>query len=287
MATGFASLTGSVLFLAITTLPAAGQVVGADVTIATQDLWRGLLRTSRPVVQADGYLSTRLGGGVRLTGGGWASWEAFGAGGTSLTSCPTSAACLAEKRAWAELDLTAGSTGIYAGWIGYFDRRFPAADGTSLGPRRTTHELMVSVWFPRVYLAPRFSGYFDVDEVGGGYLETSVGVPVLGNISARPFWALFLTAEVGYSFEQNVDPSRPGAMFYYHDSGRLTHVDLGVGSDLPLTLGRWLSSSASVHARIAVDNAGTIHGLKSGDDGRWVVIYARMSLSAPNWKAAP
>jgi hypothetical protein len=286
MATGFGSLAGGLLALAIAAAPAAGQVAGVDLSLASQDVWRGLLRTSRPVVQADGYLSTALGGGFRLTGGGWASWEAFGAGKTSLTSCPARAACLAEKRAWATLDLSAGSTGIYVGWIGYFDRRFPGGNGTGLASRRNTHEIMASVWFPRAYLAPRFSGYFDVDEVGGGYLETSVGVPVLGNISARPFWALFLTAEVGYSFGQTLDQRHPGATSYY-DSGRLTHVDLGVGSNLPVTLGRWMSASASVHARIAVDDAGTIHGLKPGDDGRWLVVYARMSLSAPNWKAAP
>jgi len=286
MATGLAVLTGGALCVAITALPAAGQVAGVDLTMTTQDVWRGLVRTSRPVVQIDGFAAAPLGGGFRLTGGGWASWEAFGGGRTSLTSCPSRAACLAEKRAWAELDLDVRGAGFYAGWIGYFDRRFPTGDGTTLGSRRNTHEVMASLWFPRVYLAPRFSGYFDVDEVGGGYLETSVGVPVLGNISSRPFWALFLTAEAGYSFGQTFDRKHPGSTFYY-DTGRLTHVDLGVGSDLPFTSGRWVSSSASLHARIAVDDAGTIHGLKPGDDGRWLVIYARVSLTVPHWKAAP
>jgi hypothetical protein len=286
MASGFGSLAGGMLMLAFTAAPAAGQAAGVDLALATQDVWRGLIRTSRPVVQADGFLSTPLGAGVRLTGGGWASWEVFGSGRTSLTSCPSRASCLAEKRVWAELDLAAGGVGIYAGWIGYLDRRFPTGDGTTLGSRRTTHELMTSVWLPRVYLAPRISGYFDVDEVGGGYLETSFGLPVLGNISARPFWALFLTAEAGYSFGQTFDRRHPGAPAYY-DSGRVTHVDLGVGSNLPFTLGRWMSSSASVHARIAVDAAAGTHGLKPDDGGRWVMIYARLSLSAPRWRAAP
>jgi hypothetical protein len=277
------SLAAGLLALSATTLPAAAQMAGADVTLATQDLWRGLVRTSRPVAQADGYLAIPLGAGVRLTGGGWVSWEAFGSGPSSLTSCPARASCLAEKRAWARLDLGARGARVSMGWIGYFDRRFPAADWTSLGPRRATHELMTSLWFPRVDLAPRLAGYFDVDEVGGGYLEGSLGVPVLGNISASPFWTLFLTAEVGYSFGQTVDRRRPGATFYY-ETGRLTHVDFGIGSNLPFALGRWLSSSASVHARIAVDDAGTIHGLKPDDDGRWLVVYARMSLSAPNWR---
>jgi hypothetical protein len=279
----FPSLAAGALALSTAALPVAGQVTGADITLATQDIWRGLIRTSRPVVQADGYLAIPLGGDVRLTGGGWVSWEAFGVGRTSLTSCPTPASCLAEKRAWARVDVGARGARVSAGWIGYFDRRFPTGDGTTLGFRRGTHEVMTSLWFPRVYLAPRISGYFDVDEVGGGYLEGSIGVPVLGNISASPFWALFLTAELGYSFGQTFDRNRPGATFYY-DTGRLTHVDLGIGSNLPFTLGRWVSSSVSLHARIAVDDAGTIHGRKPDDDGRWVLVYARVSLSAPNWR---
>lgn len=281
---GLSAVVG--LVLASAPVPAAGQVAGVDLTLATQDVWRGLLRTSRPVVQADGYLSTPLVSGIRLTAGGWASWEAFGSGPSSLTNCPSRSACVAEKRAWAEFDLTVAGAGVYAGWIGYFDRRFPTADGTNLGSRRATHELMASLWLPRAYLAPRLSGYFDVDEVGGGYLEASVGLPVLGNINARPFFALFLTAEAGYSFEQTFSRQRPGATAYY-DLGRLTHVDFGIGSNLPLTLGRWLSTSASLHARIAVDEAGTRHGLAADDDGRWVVVYARMSLSAPNWRSGP
>jgi hypothetical protein len=208
----------------------------------------------------------------------------LGVAGSGLTSCSSASSCLGEKRLWAEVDARLGSASWIAGWIGYFDRRFPTPDGLGLLGRRNTHEIFTSLWLPRVYLAPRLSGYFDVDEVGGGYLEASMALPVLGNINARPFWALFLTAETGYSFGQTFERQRPGNIFYY-ESGRATHVDLGVGSDLPFTPWPWLSSAASLHARIAVDERSAFNSRKPDSEGRWVLVYVKVTLSAPRWSA--
>ena len=282
MASGPSRVFAGILALSLTALPAAGQEVGVDLTLASRDVWRGLLRTSLPVIQGDAFISAPLSGHLSLTGGGWISLEPFAPHSSSLTNCSEQEACFGEKRLWAELAFN-GKTSIHAGWIWYLDRRLPQVGGTSLGPRGNTHEISVSLRLPRVYLAPRVAGYFDVDKVGGGYLEGSVALPVLGNINAAPFWALFLTAELGYSFGQSFDQDRPDNPFYYADR-RVTHIDLGLGSDLPIGV-KWLSSSASLHTRIAVDDATTRHGLKTGDVDRWLAFYARMSLSAPRWRA--
>jgi len=282
MASGPLRVGGGILALSLIALPAAGQVAGVDLTIASRDTWRGLLRTSLPVVQGDAFVSVPLSGRLALTSGGWMSLEPFAPHGSSLTSCDQRKACFGEKRIWAELAYNR-TVGLHAGWIWYLDRRFPAANGTSLGPRGDTHEISLSLRLPRLYLSPRIAGYLDVDRVGGGYLEGSVALPVLGNINAAPFWALVLTAELGYSFGQSFDQDHPDNPFYYAGR-RVTHLDLGVGSDLPIGV-EWLSSSASLHTRIAVDDATTRHGLKPGDVDRWLAFYARMSLSAPRWKA--
>lgn len=284
MASGPVRVGGCILALSLIALPAAGQVAGVDLTIASRDTWRGLLRTSLPVVQGDAFVSLPLTGRLALTSGGWVSLEPFAPHGSSLTSCGQRKACFGEKRIWAELAYNGGAS-LHAGWIWYLDRRFPANGGTSLGPRGNTHEVSLSLGLPRLYLSPRIAGYFDVDKVGGGYLEGSLALPVLGNINAAPFWALYLTGDLGYSFGQTFDPDRPGHPFYYSD-GRVTHLDFGVGSDLPIGA-KWLSASASLHARIAVDDAATRHGLRPGDVDRWLAFYARMSFSAPRWRAGP
>jgi hypothetical protein len=283
MASGSSPFFAGIVVLSLTSLPVAGQQVGIDLTVASRDAWRGLLRTSLPVVQGDGFVALPLSGSLGLTGGGWVTLEPFAAHGSSLTSCPGQRACIGEKRIWAELALNAGSASIHGGWSWYIDRRFPGQAGTSLGPRFKTHEITTSLWFPRVYLAPRLSASFDVDKVGGGYLEGALSVPVLGNINAAPFWALFLTAELGYSFGQSADRNRPENPFYYAGRG-VTHLDLGLGSDLPIGV-KWLSSAASLHTRVAVDDRTTRHGLKAGDVDRWLAFYARLSLSAPRWRA--
>lgn len=283
MASRLSTVVTGALLLLLTAVPLAGQVVGVDVSLASRQMWRGLIRTSRPVIEGDGFFSLPLSGRVGLTGGGWVSLEPFSPSSTALTNCEGSSGCLGEKRLWAELALNTPAASFHAGWIGYFDRRFPTSTGTSLSSPGSTHEISTSLWFPRVYLAPRFSAWFDVDQVGGGYLETSLAVPVLGNINAAPFWALYLTGELGYSFGQTFDPDEPDSPFYYSD-GHITHVDLGLGSDLPIGAS-WFSSAASLHARIAVDDAATRYGLKPGGIDRWLAVYARVSISAPRWKA--
>lgn len=285
MASGFSPFFAGFFALLLTALPAAGQELGIDLTMASRDAWRGLLRTSLPVIQGDGFFAVPLTGSLGLTGGGWVSLEPFAAHSSSLTSCTGPTACLGEKRLWAELALNAGGTSIHGGWTWYVDRRFPTQAGTALGPRFNTHEITTTLWWPRVYLAPRLSADFDVDKVGGGYLEGSLSLPVLGNINAAPFWALFLTAELGYAFDQSFDRNQPENPFYYAGRG-VTHLDLGIGSDLPIGV-NWLASSASLHTRIAVDDATTRHGLKAGDVDRWLAFYARLSLSAPRWRARP
>jgi hypothetical protein len=283
MGSRLSGIATGTLLLSLSAVPLVGQVVGVDVSIASRGIWRGLIRTSRPVVEGDAFASLPLSGSVRLTAGGWASLEPFSPSSTALTNCEHLSGCLGEKRLWAELALNTPTASLHAGWIGYFDRRFPAPNGTSLGSRRDTHEISASLWFPRVYLAPRFSAWFDIDKVGGGYFEGTLAVPVLGNINAAPFWALYLTGELGYSFGQTFDQDKPDNPFYYAD-GRITHLDLGVGSDLPIG-SSWFSSSASLHARVAVDDAATRYGLKSNSVDRWLAVYARVSLSAPRWKA--
>ena len=283
MASGLSRIAVGTLLLSLTAGPLVGQVLGVDLSMASREVWRGLIRTSRPEIEGDAFVSLPLSSRVRLTGGGWASLEPFSPSGTALTNCQDQSGCLGEKRLWAELALNTPAANFHAGWIGYFDRRFPTTAGTSLGTRGSTQEISTSLWFPRVYLAPRISAWFDIDQIGGGYLEASLALPVLGNINAAPFWALYFTGELGYSFGQTFDPDQPDSPFYYAD-GRITHIDLGVGSDLPIGAS-WFSSAASLHARVAVDDAATRYGLKPDGINRWLALYARVSISAPRWKA--
>jgi hypothetical protein len=88
-----------------------------------------------------------------------------------------------------------------------------------------THEVYGSAQLRLGPLTPKVAGWLDVDEVKGGYVETSLtlGIPVLP--IAVP--VLYVGALAGFSFNQDPNPTRPEEGYYYVGEG-LTHVDLSL-----------------------------------------------------------
>ena len=88
--------------LAVLGLPSAtgAQVyLGLDATLSSAYVWRGLTRANGWVVQPEGFVSLKAGGGF-LSGGAWASYELGHAGSDDLSvrrrcceqcTCPSTA----------------------------------------------------------------------------------------------------------------------------------------------------------------------------------------------------
>src|SRR3989441_13183217 len=95
------------LFVAAALLPALGlpspacaQVyLGLDATLTSPYVWRGLTRANGWVVQPEGFVSLKAGGGL-LSGGVWAGYELGNAGPNDLSDLGTGGARPAEPDFW-------------------------------------------------------------------------------------------------------------------------------------------------------------------------------------------
>src|SRR5256885_13528373 len=92
------------LCVAAALLPALGlpsracaQVyLGLDATLSSPYVWRGVTRANGWVVQPEGFISLKAGGGF-LSGGVWASYELGSAGPNDLSDLGTGGARPAER----------------------------------------------------------------------------------------------------------------------------------------------------------------------------------------------
>jgi Bacterial protein of unknown function (Gcw_chp) len=218
-------LPGAVLLAVVTSTPAraalAQATVGADLSMFSGYVWRGISVTNRPVGQPNAYVALPA-GTANVTVGGWAnvdlgqyddSDEFSQSGGVSSLN-------LAEFDPWAEVSVPAGKATLTGGVIGYlFPNDFGATEVLN------TWEVYGKVGLA-VPLSPKLAVYYDVDKVNGAYLEGSLSqaVPV-GSVS------LALGALAGLSAGQ-AEADDPDELNNFAENG-LTHLDLSAGLPLP------------------------------------------------------
>jgi hypothetical protein len=226
---------------------AGAQAIGADASLYSSYVWRGLSLTNKPVLQPDLYV-TFPAGNASITLGGWANIDLgkyddpdddiSESGGLSSFN-------FAEFDPWAEISFPVGEkTTLTGGVTAYI---YPNDAG--LTSDFNTVELYGKAAFD-VVLSPKLSVYYDVDKIDGAYIEGSVShtLPVSEKVG------IALGALAGFSAGQDADLDEfgvPQADFFNFADNGLTHVDLSAG--VPLTAGVF-SITPSLHFVINGDD---------------------------------
>jgi uncharacterized protein (TIGR02001 family) len=211
--------------LAAQTPSAAAQAtVGADMSLFSSYVWRGVSLTNKPVAQPNVYLTVPA-GNASLSIGGWANIDVGSyddpdddisqSGGVSSLN-------LAEFDPWAEVNVPVGKATLTGGVVGYIFPNDPPALATE---DVNTWEVYGKVGLG-VPLSPKLAVYYDFDKVNGTYIEASMSHSLpLGTTS------LNLGAIAGLSAaqaESDEDVNNFG------ENG-FTHLDLSAG--VPIAAG--------------------------------------------------
>jgi hypothetical protein len=199
----------------------AQATVGADLSMFSGYVWRGISVTNRPVGQPNAYLAFPA-GTANVTVGGWANVDLgqYDDSDDLSQSGGVSSFNLAEFDPWAEVSVPAGKAALTGGVVGYlFPNDFGATEALN------TWEVYGKVGLA-VPLSPKLAVYYDVGKVDGAYLEGSVAHSVpLGSVS------LALGALAGFSAGQ-AEATDPDELDNFAENG-FTHLDLSAGLPLP------------------------------------------------------
>jgi hypothetical protein len=220
-------LLGAVLSAVVASAPArtalAQTTVGADLSLFSGYVWRGISVTNRPVGQPNAYVAFPA-GGTTVTVGGWANVDLgrYDDADDFSQSGGASSFDIAEFDPWAEVSVPAGKATLTGGVVGYvFPNDVGATDALN------TWEVYGKVGLAAP-LSPKVAVYYDVDKVNGAYLEGSVAHAVpLGSVS------LALGAVAGLSAGQ-AESDQPDELNNFAENG-FTHLDLSAG--LPFSAG--------------------------------------------------
>jgi Bacterial protein of unknown function (Gcw_chp) len=218
-------LLGVGLLAAVASAPVrsalAQATVGADLSMFSGYVWRGISVTNRPVGQPNVYVGFPA-GTANVTVGGWANVDLgqYDDSDDFSQSGGVSSFNLAEFDPWAEVSVPAGKATLTGGVVGYlFPNDFGATEALN------TWEVYGKVGLA-VPLSPKLAVYYDVDKVNGAYLEGSVAHAVpLGSVS------LALGALAGLSAGQ-AEAEDPDELNNFAENG-FTHLDLSAGLPLP------------------------------------------------------
>ncbi len=257
--------------------------VGADLTAANRYVWRGVTRSQGWVVQPSAFLAT---GGVRdsLRAGAWMNFDLKGRRADQLSDRGPGRAGLTETNVWVQYQRDWESVSLAAGGIGYRFRD----DGPLARRNRSwnTTELYASVqargWRPSL----RLDAWWDFDRVQGGYFEASTGVPVLGNIEGKPFWAVYLRALAGYSAGQERNRGGATEMAYFASPG-LTHVLLSASTNIAIPrvkirqVGEGAALLFDAYAQFNRDRATKVTDAAVPPDEKRVKLWISFSASVP------
>lgn len=237
----------SVLVLGALSTPAAvsGQVVfTTDAGAFNAYMWRGVTLTNQVVLQPDAYLTIPAGGGSAVVGV-WGSIDAgryndpvndlSEGGGTSSLNAT-------EINIWAEYGRALGPK--LNGTLGSVLYLFPNESGLTNDVNRTIEVYgKLQLASP---LSPKVAAWYDVDKVGGLYLEGSVSQAIAG----IPGFPVTLGGLAGFSASQGINDSDPSEVANFARN-TLTHVDLSATGALsvgPVTI------SPTVHLLILNDD---------------------------------
>jgi len=250
--------------------------LGLDATLSSPYVWRGVTRANGWVVQPEGFVSLKAGGGF-LSGGMWASYELGKAGPNDLSDLGTGGAGLAELNYWGQAAWHLGLVQAALGGIRYTFRGTAPTAGRTRADNTT--ELYVELRGTSKYIVPGVALWLDVDRVRGAYIEGSVTVPVLANPLAEPFVGLITRAALGYTVGQE------GA--YFARAG-VTHVDFAASSDItlhPLRVPTVLRLEG--HLQFSTDDATRPTSARPSDARRsgklWAALALRLSPRIVSW----
>jgi Bacterial protein of unknown function (Gcw_chp) len=201
----------------------AQATVGADLSMFSGYVWRGISVTNRPVGQPNAYVAFPA-GTTNVTVGGWANVDLgqYDDSDDFSQSGGVSSFNLAEFDPWAEVSVPAGKATLTGGVVGYlFPNDFGATEALN------TWEVYGKLGLA-VPLNPKLAVYYDVDKVSGAYVEGLIAHSVpLGKV------ALALGALAGFSAGQ-AEAEDPDELNNFAENG-FTHLDLSAG--LPLAAG--------------------------------------------------
>lgn len=237
--------------------PAAAQAsVGADLSLYSAYVWRGVSLTNKPVAQPDLYLSFPA-GKASVTLGGWANIDlgTYDDADDISQSGGVSSFNLSEFDPYAEVSVPAGRVTLTGGIVGYI---YPNDD-----PGATSD---FNTW--EIYgragldgpLAPEVALYYDIDKVNGAYAEGTVAhaFPLNERLS------LEVGGLVGLNLGQDFDPDSDDIANFL-DNG-LTHLDFSAG--LPIPAGAF-SITPSLHLQVSLDDATKFTGSDESDLLLW------------------
>jgi hypothetical protein len=212
--------------------PAAAQAeVGADLSLFSSYVWRGLSLTNKPVAQPAVWLSVPA-GNASITFGGWANIDLGKYDDVDddiSESGALSSFNFAEFDPYAEISVPVGKATLTGGATAYiYPNDLTDESNGGLNSDANTVELYGKVGFD-VPLSPELSVYYDVDKIKGAYFEGAVShdVPLNETLS------LSLGALAGLSAGQGVSDDVDESSNFADDG--FTHLDLSAG--LPLTAG--------------------------------------------------
>jgi len=231
----------------------AQATIGADASLFSSYVWRGLSLTNKPVLEPDVYVTIPA-GKASITAGGWFSFDLGKYDDLNddiSESGGLSAFNLAEFDWWGEVSypvgkatLTGGATGyIYPNKLDDQPATFVPTPGL-LTKDNNTVEIYGKIAVD-VPLSPKLSLWYDVDKIKGLYGEASVS----HTVQASEKVGVNLGALLGFNAGQSV-PSSGDDLANFADDG-ITHLDLSAG--VPFTAGAF-SITPAAHVVINSDD---------------------------------
>ncbi|MGH7502235.1 MAG: hypothetical protein ACREL7_10815 [Longimicrobiales bacterium] len=224
---------------------------GADVTIATQSVWRGLTRVSDPVLQPSAYLALGIGTGF-LSAGVWADYE-FGTGPGDYSLAGIGKADIGSVEAWVEYAARQSLFDWKAGYVRSRLRNDMRIHGVP--PELATSELYLGVTSRRLPVVASLTAWQDVDELQGRYFLLDVAYPLPTNPLGEIAGSIFAGARAGLANGLERDSDHADRPYYFEESG-LSHAELYLewSFELPVS---WLPLDLflSPHYEFAIDEA--------------------------------
>ena len=266
-----ANVLGAALVVAglvATAVPAAAQTVGADLSLFSSYVWRGLSLTNKPVAQPDLYV-TFPAGQASITLGGWASIDLgkYDDPNDDISeSGGSSAFNFAEFDPWAEISYTVGKATLTGGATAYIYPNKDTAPLFALTSDFNTVEVYGKVAFDAP-LSPKLAAWYDVDKIKGLYAEASIG----HSVPLGPKNSLALGALAGFNAGQDADLDAngdPQADFFNFADDGFTHLDLSAG--VPLAAGPFSITPV-------------LHFVINGDDNTKITSPTNVDESVKFW----
>lgn len=216
-------------------MPAAAQttlVAGADVTLSTAYVWRGVARRNGRTLLFSPFVALSS-EAATLTAGWWTTLELSTPDPVERpTDVGTGRRWFGENDLWIQLSGRIGAVTATAGMVRYGFARpetFPAARLFN------TSEMYGRAWVEIGPVVSELSVWYDFDRVDGAYVETGGDLRVPTLPSHSPIISLYLTARTAWSIGQQAgvrveggDSEAPGLNppGYFRGAG-FAHADVG------------------------------------------------------------